>query len=467
MLGVEPWSRQIEILEAVRDHKRVAIASGHKIGKSHTAAILALWFYCSFPDARVVLTSTTSRQVDQILWREIRMMHARATRRIDGELHDLARSGLRSGFREIVGFTAKESEAVAGISGRNLLYLPDEATGIPDAVFEAIEGNRAGGARLCMFSNPTRTEGEFARAFLDEAKKPFYHTIQVSSEESPNVTAGRELVPGLALADWIEEKRAEWGEDSPLFKVRVKGEFVLGEDGKVITLHAIGEAEKRWAETPAEGRLFMGLDPAGEGGVGDESVWAPCRGAKILELVAERGLTDEAHVARTLAVLNAHRGPREPVPVVIVDREGAVGARVYGQLRAYADANPTAFELVSVRASDRAVREPAVYDRLRDELWANLAAWFREGGAVPEDARLEAELHAPAWYSDLRGRQKVTDKRDLRKALGRSPDRADAVTLAVWRPTVLAPTAAHETGVTDEPDDVRDVDRTFDPYRGA
>ena len=134
VLGVEPWEKQVEICEAVRDHKRVAVASGHKVSKSHTDAGIALWFYCSFPDARVVMSSVTSRQVDQILWRELRMMRARSKREIDGDMHELARSGFKApDFREIVGFTAREAEAVAGISGSNLLYILDEASGIPEA----------------------------------------------------------------------------------------------------------------------------------------------------------------------------------------------------------------------------------------------------------------------------------------------------------------------------------------------
>ncbi len=80
VLGVVPWTKQIEIINSIRDNKRVAIKSGHKVSKSHTAAGIALWFYCSFEDARVVMTSTTSRQVDTILWREARMMRARCGR---------------------------------------------------------------------------------------------------------------------------------------------------------------------------------------------------------------------------------------------------------------------------------------------------------------------------------------------------------------------------------------------------
>lgn len=472
VLGVEPWSKQIEILEAVRDHKRVTVRSGHKCGKSLCAAMLALWYYCSFPDARVILSSTTSRQVDAILWREVRKLYIRALRTIDGDMHELARSGLKANdFREIVGFTAREAEAVAGVSGARLLYILDEASGIDDAIFEAIEGNRAAaGTRLVLLSNPTQTEGEFYRSHCDEKTKRFYKAVHVSSEDTPNAREGREVVPALASREWVEEKREEWGEDSPLYKVRVRGEFVLGEDGKILTVHAIAQAEARWLETPAVGRLMVGLDPAGEGDGGDESVWAARRGAKVLELKAARALTPAEHVAHTLDFIRSHREKGE-LPVLLVDREGEIGARVYAALCGHLELHPHDFELIGVRSSERCVTGAPV-DRVRDALWANLRDFLRAGGAIPEDARLAKELHAPSWIPRLGGRDKVTPKTELRKALGRSPDRADAVALAVWEPAILRaeleadPPPAPREERADLDEDVT-PDRVFDPYRGS
>jgi phage terminase large subunit len=485
IVGVEPWAKQVEILEAVRDHPRVAIASGHKVSKSHSAAGLALWYYCSFPDARAVMSSTTARQVDQILWRELKMMRARGGRCltcktedpdgrtiprpcphsavVGGEIGELARTGLKSDdFREIVGFTAREAEAVAGISGRNLMYIIDEASGVPEAIFEAIEGNRAGGARIVLFSNPTKTSGEFFDAFHSKAQ--FYHTIRVSSEETPNVVQGKAVIPGLATREWIEEKKQEWGEDSPLYKVRVRGEFALNEDGKIFSIDAIAKAEQRWEETQPSGRLFIGLDPSGESGTGDEAVYAVRRGLKAIELVAHRGLTEEGHLAHLLSMVEKHRLPRE-TPVVVLDREGAVGSRVYGTIKTYAEANPNTFTLVAVRASDRAHRMPQVYDRMRDELTANLESWIRDGGAIPEDARLAAELHEPEWIQQQSGRLKVTPKKDIRKEIGRSPDRYDALCLATWEPLSLregVPDSARRRDVQED-----HPEQALDPYAGV
>lgn len=463
ILGVEPWERQVEVIEAVRDHPRVAVSSGHKVSKSHTAGGVALWYYSSFPDARVVMSSTTARQVDQILWRELRMMRARGgqcvacklqikaaeehgrrlelprpcahSALIDGEIGDLARTGLKSAdFREVVGFTAREAEAVAGISGKNLLYIIDEASGVPQEIFEAIEGNRAGGARIVLFSNPTRTEGEFFDAF--HGKAAFYRTIRISSEDTPNVRLGRVVIPGLATREWIDEKREEWGEDSPLYKVRVRGEFATREDGKIFSLHALELAEQRWAETPESGRLYIGIDPAGPSGSGDETVYAIRRGMKLIALHPMRGLSDEGHLVQLLGMINKYRLPRE-TPVAVLDREGNVGSAVFGLMRAHLDAHPGAFELVAVRASDRAVRQPFVYDRMRDELAANLEAWIRDGGALPEDGKLSGELHVLQWHQSTTGRLKLTPKKEIRKAIGRSPDRYDALSLSCWEPLAL------------------------------
>jgi phage terminase large subunit len=507
ILGVEPWSKQVEILEAVRDHMRVAIKSGHKIGKSNSAAIVALWFYCAFPNARVVMSSTTSRQVDQILWRELSMMHARAGKcvackkadpnnlipvpcphsaRVDGEPKKLARTGLKSNFREIVGFTAREAEAVAGISGANLIYLIDEASGVPQEIFDAIEGNRAGGARIVLFSNPTQTTGEFFEAFNSKAR--FYHGITVSSEDTPNCTGIGDPIPGLAGPEWIAEKKEEWGEDSPLYIVRVKGGFALKEDGKIFSTHALMESERRWHEFVDEdgepltgmqlGRLFIGVDPAGESGTGDDSCFVARRGKKMLSIGEFRGLDDEGHLARIVMMIRDLSVERDQKPVVVIDREGSIGAKLYGRTMAFLEAFPSdearPFVLVAVRASDRSPRRPNVYDTMRDALAGNLEGWIRDGGAILENAKLSKEMHELEWRSQVNGRIKVTPKKEIKQKLKRSPDRYDALALATWEPLDLRMSDASDavkSATAAERKTARvvefEAETTFDPYAAS
>lgn len=468
VLGIKLWKKQREILEAIRDHKRVTVRSGHKCGKSTTLVIAALWFYCTFPDARVVMSSTTARQVDAILWRELRKVLSKAKIPIDGDMHELARSGFKAiDFREIVGFTAREAEAVAGVSGAHLLYLLDEASGIPEAIFEAIEGNRAGGAWIVLASNPTRTEGEFFESF--HAKSGLYRTVSISSEDSPNVIAGEAIIPGLATLEWVDEKRIEWGVESPLFKIRVKGDFVVKEDGKILSVHAITESEGRWSDTPGTGRLHLGVDPAGPGLAGDETAIAVRRGQRIDELLTWRGLSEDAIVVQIFGTLDKHRRASSLKPVVAIDREGPIGSALFYRLQSYLETNDNAFTLVGLKASDHAFRRGDLYDRVRDMLWANLANWVLNGGAVVTDTKLAKELHTPSWFQHLNGKLKVTPKDEIKKLIGRSPDRADAIALSVWDPTDLddeaktgSPLPANDTRATFEPEIVGRP--ALDPY---
>lgn len=486
ILGTDPWKRERDVLEAVRDHDRVAVSSGHKVSKSHGAAGLGLWFYCSWHDARVIMTSSTARQVDQILWRELRMMRARSGRCVDciakdpegliiprpcehsaiieGEMGELARTGLKSpDFREIVGFTAREAEAVAGISGRRILYIVDEASGVADEIFEAIEGNRAGGAKIVIYSNPTRNEGEHYEAF--HSKAHLYFCIRISSEESPNVITGQEIIPGLATRPWVEEKKLEWGEDSPMYKVRVLGQHAIGEDAKIFSIHTITQAEQRWFDAAEAGRLFIGVDPAGESGTGDNSAFSVRRGLKQLTLTTATGLDENAHLVRILALIDAHALPRE-TPVVVIDREGSIGSKLMHTLHAHLEQNKDAppFELVCVRASDGAVRQPHIYDRVRDELCANLYAWCRDGGGIIAHARLARQLHTPEWKQSIKGKLKATPKDQMKKILKHSPDEMDALALSVWEPLSLALATDAQPPAAAPPAAPEYAEQLMDPY---
>jgi hypothetical protein len=280
------------------------------------------------------------------------------------------------------------------------------------------------------------------------------------------------LIPGLATRDYIREREIEWGRDSPLFQVHVLGEFAIAEHGAIFSVHSIAEAQQRWHDTPEAGRLFVGVDPAGATGTGDDSAFCIRRGLKVLEIVTRRGLTDEGHLGEIHGLLKKHRLPRE-VPVVVVDREGNIGSALFGMIRQYVEAHAGVFDTVGVRSSDKALRNPMIYDRMRDELAANLEGWFRDGGAIPEDAKLQEELHALAWEQMVTGKLKVTKKERLRKSLGRSPDRYDALALSVWEPLILREEESSGSLVspaaksTARDDEVFGQGRAFDPYGGG
>lgn len=479
VLGIGLWSAQVEILESIRDHRNTTVRSGHKCGKSAALAVAGLWFYASFPRARVVITAVKASQIDEVIWKEVRRLHRESKIPIGGTLYDLARSGLRAeDDRQIWGITARDGEGLAGISGPNVLVLSDEASGIPDKFFEVLGSSLAGSggtARKCYISNPTKTTGEFYKSHTTNAH--LFNRIHVSSTDTPNAR-GTGMIPGLAGKEWIDEKRAEYGEDSPEFKVRVLGEFVHDREGKIISLDLLAAATEAWDEAPEKGDLQIGIDSAGDGVNGDETAIAIRRGGKIVTVIAWRSLTEDGIVLHALEFLATHRARGiQGIPRIAVDVEGGIGTRVMAKLRVAVEALPPV-DLVGVRSGKKFWGSPE-FDTIRDGLWGQARAWLLGGGTIPADVKLTQELNAPVFTGDKNQRYVATDKKTLRKDLGRSPDRADAVCLAIWGyasidtsdvgtpPPVAAALNGPALDPYDDGDDARAADRVFDPYGGG
>lgn len=470
-LAFEPWDRQIEIAEIVCDHPRTAIASGHRIGKTDLIAAIAIWFYCCFRDARAILLGPTTEQIDGAAYRAVKRLLLQSGRcvectkadpngprpcphsaRITGNVSASSHHGVKStnDLREIRGVNVRSEEAAQGIAGENILLLADEASGqYLDDIMGALAGNRAGGAKIVLFGNPIRSTGEFADAF--GAKADFYETRRISSEESPNVKAGKVVIPGLATRDWVEEQIAEYGgRDSPFFLMRVLGRHVTTAEGAIFPPVALEAAVAAWKAlrdpqtgmhfVRPSGSLVISIDPAGETGDHDESAFCVRCEYDVLELYTRRGLSADAHVVEALALIDRHRHVQPDGPVrVVIDAAGDVGARARGAFIAYRNAHPDsreAFVVTYVQSGNRAERDPTRYQTVRDEMAAVLADWLRQGGAIPDHAKLKVELSLFAWIRHVTNRAKATPKEGrggIREQLGgRSCDLADALMLSTW-----------------------------------
>jgi hypothetical protein len=444
-----------------------------------------MWFACCFPDSRVFMTASTAPQVNRVLWKELRQTLLTAQKHsgfVFGELPNNPERGLQvPGAGEILGFTTRTIEAMAGLSSKsgNQLFIGDEASAFERPMAEAIEGNTAGGGRIIWISNPTRAEGPFYDCFFH--KKAWWETFHLSSEKLAKdlATAGKH-VPGVASLATIDRWKEEYGEDSPFYLVRAKGDFVLDEAAKCISLHNILQAQARWEELPEIGPLSIGVDPAGDTGEGDEWAFSIVRGWKVLAVYTFRGLSEEAAIAQVLGFLKEYRKGDE-IPTINIDAEGPIGSAFYGRMRALGlhkqiHDPPNSYECYGLKGSSPARRAPTLYERVRDELWAAMAEWIKLGG-IPKDHKLEEELYAPGFSVTVLGKRKATHKDDLREKLGRSPDRADSLCLAVWSPSPwvrdeyagqsveeknVGPTAGQEEGLGLDP---YEGGRAFDPYR--
>jgi len=225
LFGFEPWSKQQEILKALRRHKRVAVRSCHGVGKTATAATAVLDFMTEGP-CRVITTAPTWSQVEQLLWREIAVRHSKIPGGKDA-FGKLFKSSLeiRSDWFAM-GLSTDKPERFQGHHAPRMMLVVDEASGVDEAIYEAAEGFlTADEARVLLIGNPTRPAGTFYKAFQPESG---WYAVHMSAFDAPCFTGekvSKDAERALITQEWVQDAKQQWGEESAAYKIRVLGEF--------------------------------------------------------------------------------------------------------------------------------------------------------------------------------------------------------------------------------------------------
>lgn len=431
VLDRRPWSRQRDIFRAVVDHPQVVTRAGHKVSKTDSIGCLALWWVTTRPQGKVVMSSAVGEQLKNILWPALRQIHKGARVPIGGKLAEDHHGGLWfPDGRAVIAMKSEDTkpEAFAGVSSPNLLYLIDESSGFPEALLEAAQGNLAGGGKLICFGNPTRTSGWYFDAF--HTRRGEWHQIHIDSRESPNITGKEPPIPGLATPEW-EARMAKAGRESPLYQVRVAGNFPKSGDMVAVSIDLLEGSIARAADPSKlrDGPLRLGLDVGRTGE--DPSVLAAVRGDRcfpLRETHHRKGDDLAGWVLHQIRDLRREGVCREGErPECRIDEIG-VGYSVCDHL-----AHSGELVVVPINVSTRPM-DPERFATTRDEVWFAGADWIAGGGAVPaHDTDLHGELTASRYKFDGRGRHIVASKDEMKKVLRRSPNKADALNLAVYR----------------------------------
>ncbi len=433
VLDVQLWKKQEELLSALPEHHRVAVKSGNGLGKGYSAAVAVLWFLYTHDPAIVLSTAPTFRQVRYILWRQIHSLYRRAPETLGGRLLD-TRWELGDD-RYALGLSADGPDQFQGFHSPNMLIVVDEAEGVSDNIYEAIEAvMTSADPRLLLIGNPTTTSGMFRRAFYEE--RQIYHCITISALESPNFEGNGVVYPGLVTPRWVEERGEVWGEDNALYRARVLGEFPDQAEDALISLSQVEAAVERWrkqqqtlatgAGTPPlprgepEGEVVLAVDVARFGS--DHSVILRRQGQRVDEIRTFNGL-DTMQLAGWVAAAIREFQPRR----TCIDEVG-VGAGVVDRLR------EQGYGVRGINVG-HAARQKEVFGNLRAEGYWRLRELFATGEiAIPPDQRLMGELVSLRYHSDSLGRLRLEKKEDMRKRGMPSPDRADALMLAFLDP---------------------------------
>ena len=439
VLRVDLWSKQREVLSALLEHRRVAVKAGNGLGKGFSAAVAVLWFLHTHDPAIVLSTAPTFRQVRYILWRQIHVLHRRAPDVLKGKLLD-TRWELAED-RYALGLSADTADQFQGFHCPNVFIVVDEAEGVSDSIYEAIEAvMTSDGSRLLLIGNPTTVSGVFRRAFHEE--RSIYHCITISAMDSPNVRQGRITIPGLTTPGWVEERRQIWGEENPLYRARVLGEFPDQAPDTLVPLSAVEAAARRWEATdpddvitspgadsqisyPApveiiEREVVLAVDVARFGS--DNSVILRRRGLRIEEILTFNGMDTMQLVGWIVAAI------REFQPLQTCIDEVGVGGGVVDRLREQG---------YGVRGFNgaHAPRQRNIFANMRAEGYWRLRDLFAAGEiAIPPDQQLIGELASIRYGHDSKGHIKIDSKDEMRKRGIPSPDKADALMLAFVTP---------------------------------
>ena len=186
-----PWEKQREIMRSVRDYERVVVSSGHSTGKTHIIVRLMMWFLRSKPGSVVIVVSPKLEQIKSLVFVRYRQLHQE--NQFPGEAFNLtSRPDERFPKWEAQGFTSRSPEGLSGWHEADQLFIFEEASGIEDPLYEAVEGMMSTqGSHWLLIGNPIRARGKFAEAIQDPTGD-WYH-IPISCWDHPNVKLGRDV----------------------------------------------------------------------------------------------------------------------------------------------------------------------------------------------------------------------------------------------------------------------------------
>ena len=417
VLGIElePW--QGDVIDALDNGAtRVSIRSGNGAGKTALCAFITVHYILFRNDVKVPVTSPSSSQLKDGLIPECSKWI--------GKLPDFLRDKLNvtsdritrvdNPANNFVSFRTarKESpESLAGIHAKFVCCIVDEASAVPEVVYEAAQGTLSTpGAIFIMISNPTRLSGMFYNSH--HTLKHRWRTFHVTSFDTSRVDQ--------TFVDTITDT---WGVDSDQYRVKVMGEFPSREEDSLIPKDLVMKCYGR-AVAPVGGDTIWGLD-CGRGG---DATALISRTENLCEKLAWQNYSDTMQTVGWVKD-KWDNTPRDERPTAIYVDSIGIGAGVADRLR------ELDLPAVDVNVSELPGMK-SMYPRMRDELWYKTLEWFETMNGVidfGDDKKLQErfadELSAPFAQFTSTGKNACESKPAMKSRGVHSPNFADAFCL--------------------------------------
>lgn len=309
---------------------------------------------------------------------------------------------------------------LSGMHGKYLLYLVDESGDISPNLMKSAEQGLSTGpkfGKILQAGNPTSHTGMLYTATTKLRDQ--WHMIRITGDPDDP-----ERSPRIDI-DWAREQIRQHGRDDPWVMAYILGQFPKSAINTLLTVEEVEIAMNRTfnQDMYAFSQKRLGIDVA-LGGL-DKTIIFPRQGRAAFKFV-EMNTTRPSDIAARVMKAKADWGSE----IEFIDNTGGFGSGVIDSLQQAGEAP------MPVHFSGAAIESQKYFNK-RSEMWFNMADWIKSGGAIPNDPKLIKELTAPV-YGFKNGLFKLEEKEQIKKRLGFSPDRADALALTFALPDMPA-----------------------------
>ncbi|MCK9600629.1 MAG: hypothetical protein M0R66_02510 [Candidatus Omnitrophica bacterium] len=448
-LGVKLWTKQAEVAMALVDNKNVVVKAGHEVGKSWLAGLLICWWIDTRWDKPggcfVVSTAPSTKQINAIVWREVRKFYNLAKKRyeageadhmlpgyITADAHWRLPDGIELGYgsKPPEGSSSEDgTDTMSGIHARYVLAVGDEAVGLSKGLIGDLANITSNAtSRRFLICNPTNPLSYVASIFKRKLKS--WYAVTISVFDSPNFHGGEgfgpEVLETLVDQSYVDDIIDEHGLDSPTYTSRVLGEFAWDMGYTLIRPEDVAMGFDTDIEPSPDSSLVLGVDVS-RSKAGDKNTAYAFRDGvlRFIDSWNEPNAINTANHIHRLAVENL-------AVEVRIDGVG-LGGPIADYVREVAQREGAHYEIIEILGGDRSP-DP--------KRWYNFRAWmywhFKERlsrGEIDldvEDDKLQEQLLGIEIKKRLSGNDTLLleSKEEMRKRGVSSPDHADAAIYA-------------------------------------
>lgn len=418
------------VLESLAAGKNVGVESGTGTGKTFLGALVCLWFPSVFPGSLVVTTAPKEQQLTLHLWKELQRNWSKfqvifpdaTLTKLLVKMKPPQMDWIVTGFACGVGADEQSATKAQGFHAEHMLIITEETPGIHHAVMTAFENTCTGDHNLRLaFGNPDHEED----ALHKFCQKPNVVHVRISALDHPNVVTGTSIIPGAVSRRNVLERKEEYGEDSPLYKSRVRG-ICPTEASTALIKRVWCKNAVDLAKNPVllKGPEAMGVDVANSE-KGDKGAIARGKGAVLREVEAFPCPNANKLGARVALEMSANGVDEQNVGVDSI----GVGAGAVNELLRLR------YNVVSLNGAESA---PAIgglteeFGNLRAAMYWKMRQDLQHGRVgLPDDDELFQDLCTPLWFIK-NGKIWVESKEEIKKRIQRSPNKGDAVVYWNW-----------------------------------